>query len=312
MWGTTAGTLTQQVKDMGGTVLLRDEWRARYRVMNHEAVQTRQVTETRDIAPDEQDTDVCGFTAANGDVCQYTGTKRAVAVHKATTHGQRNPIRELTRINECPLCRKHFASVRTTGTHVLRSMQANMCNTKASTTKQAVSNEFHGMRCPTCNVECKELEEWQRHIAIHLMEVADNKYGGWTGHKWWEETEGTAQGAMGDTGGTQYLAQQVTLQPQAAHDAALPSVPAKPATTRETSLRGRRRGPIDEYAQRHGRGVRHDQKGNGRTDGTGGTDDKYPRSTDTGITGMHLSQDHHARDGQTREELHRSRYAMDE
>ena len=75
MWGTTAGTLAQQVNDMGGTVLLRDEWRARYRVMNHEAVQTRQVTETRDTAPDGQGTYACGFINANGDVCQYTGTK---------------------------------------------------------------------------------------------------------------------------------------------------------------------------------------------------------------------------------------------
>ena len=104
MWGTKAGTLTQQIKDMGGTVLFRIEWRARIRVMSHDAVQTRHMTETRDSVPDGQALDVCGFTAANGEVCQYTGTKRTVAVHKATSHGQRNPIRELVRINECPLC----------------------------------------------------------------------------------------------------------------------------------------------------------------------------------------------------------------
>ena len=148
------------------------------------------------------------------------GDKRAVAVHKATTHGQRNPVRELIRINECPLCRKHFTGVRTTGTHVLRSMQAKMCHTKASTTKQAVCNAFHGMRCPKCNVDCRELDEWQRHIAIHLMEVADNEYGGWAGHQWWEDNDGIAQGVEGETGGTQYLAQQATPQPHAAQDGA--------------------------------------------------------------------------------------------
>ena len=71
IWGTTAGTLTQQVKDMGGTVLLRDEWRARCRVMNHEAVQTQQITENRNTVPDGQGQDeVCVLTEANGAVCQ--------------------------------------------------------------------------------------------------------------------------------------------------------------------------------------------------------------------------------------------------
>ena len=130
-WGTTTGQLTKQVKDMGGTVLLRDEWRDRYRVMNHEAVQTHQITEPKETAPDRNDSEeVCGAIGANGDVCQFTGTKRAVAVHRATTHGQRNPVRELIHINECPLCRKQFTGVRTTGAHVLRSMQAKMCHTK--------------------------------------------------------------------------------------------------------------------------------------------------------------------------------------
>ena len=149
MWGTTVGQLTQQVKDMGGTVLLRDEWRARYRFMNNEAVQTHHITETTDMAPDRHGQDeVCRVIEANGDACQFTGAKRAVAVHKATAYGQHNPVRELIRINECPLCRKNFADTRTTGAHVLRSMQAKMCHTKASTTKQSVCHAFSGMCCP--------------------------------------------------------------------------------------------------------------------------------------------------------------------
>ena len=110
-WGMTDGRLTQSVQDLGGTVLLRSEWRARYRTLHYTAVQTRQYTDTRDNAPDEQAPAVCGFVDANGEVCQYMGTKRAVAVHKATSHGQRNPVRALIHINECPLYRKHFTSV---------------------------------------------------------------------------------------------------------------------------------------------------------------------------------------------------------
>ena len=61
LWGATVGKLTQQVKDMGGTVLLRDEWRAVYRVMNHAAVQTHQITENRNTIPDRQGQDeTCG------------------------------------------------------------------------------------------------------------------------------------------------------------------------------------------------------------------------------------------------------------
>ena len=55
---------------------------------------------------------MCGVVGENGAMCQYTGTKRAVAVHRATTHGQRNAVRELIRVNECPLCRKVFAGVK--------------------------------------------------------------------------------------------------------------------------------------------------------------------------------------------------------
>ena len=45
-WGMLRGALTQQVQDLGGTVLLRPEWRARYRWINHDAVKLH--TDTRD------------------------------------------------------------------------------------------------------------------------------------------------------------------------------------------------------------------------------------------------------------------------
>ena len=54
------------------------------------------------------------------------------------------------------------------------------------------------------------------------MAVADNEYGGWAGHQWWEDNDGIAQGVEGETGGTQYLAQQATPQPHAAQDGAPP------------------------------------------------------------------------------------------
>ena len=37
-WGIVRGTLTQQVQDIGGTVLLRPEWRARYKCINYDVV----------------------------------------------------------------------------------------------------------------------------------------------------------------------------------------------------------------------------------------------------------------------------------
>ena len=79
-------------------------------------------------------------------------------------------------------------------------MQAKMCHTKASTTKQAVCHAINGMCCPKCNEECKELEEWQRHTAIHRMGVSENEYGGWVGQRWWEGNDEMAQGAEGETG----------------------------------------------------------------------------------------------------------------
>ena len=60
-----------------------------------------------------QDTEeICGVVGENGVICQYTGTKQAVAVHRATTHGQCNAVRALIQFNECPLCRKVFAGVK--------------------------------------------------------------------------------------------------------------------------------------------------------------------------------------------------------
>ena len=73
-WGTTMGQLTKQVKVMGGTVRLRDEWRDRYRVMNPEAIQTQQISEPKGTALGRHETEeVCGAIGANGDVCQFTG-----------------------------------------------------------------------------------------------------------------------------------------------------------------------------------------------------------------------------------------------
>ena len=46
-WGMTRGKLTQQVKDMGGTVLLRKEWRVRYKGINHDAVKSYGITRDR-------------------------------------------------------------------------------------------------------------------------------------------------------------------------------------------------------------------------------------------------------------------------
>ena len=94
VWGTTGGTATQQIRDMASTVLLSDEWWARYRVTDHEAAQAQHSTANRTttmapLGPDE----TCGHIGANGTVCPYTGNKRAVSVHKATAHCQHNSVR---------------------------------------------------------------------------------------------------------------------------------------------------------------------------------------------------------------------------
>ena len=75
LWGTTVGARSQQVKDMGCTVLLRDEWLTRYRAMNHEALQAHQMTETemRYLAGKDKTKSV-GVIKANGDACHYTVT----------------------------------------------------------------------------------------------------------------------------------------------------------------------------------------------------------------------------------------------
>ena len=150
-WGMLRGALTQQVQDIGGTVLLRPEWRARYRWINHDAVKHMDTRDRHEKERGAQDEEMCGVVGENGAMCQYTGTKRAVAVHRATTHGQRNAVRELIRVNECPLCRKVFAGVKSTGGHVIRSMKATECRTKPSTKKQAVREQFHGMKCTKCD-----------------------------------------------------------------------------------------------------------------------------------------------------------------
>ena len=82
--------------------------------------------------------------------------------------------------------------------------------------------------------------------------------------------------------------------------------------TGETAMYGRRRGTLDECAHWCGRGIRHAQSGNGRADSAGGTAGEHARSTDTGIRDCCDAQGHHARDGQTRGELHRSRHEMEE
>ena len=107
------GALTQQVQDDGGTVLLRPEWRARYRWINQDAVKSHTIPSKKKPERDAQDTEeMCGVVGENGEICKYTGTKQAVAVHRATTHGQRNAVRALIQYNECPLCRKVFAGVK--------------------------------------------------------------------------------------------------------------------------------------------------------------------------------------------------------
>ena len=98
----------------------------------------------------------------DGHVCHFKGTKQAVAVHRAITHGKRHEVRELTRANECPLRREQFTGVRSIAEHVIRSMQMSTCRTTDTTHIQAVREDFSGMKCNTCGEDVKGIGEWQQ------------------------------------------------------------------------------------------------------------------------------------------------------
>ena len=150
-------------------MLLLDEWRASDRVMNHEAVHTHQITENRNTIPDRQGQDeVCGLTkltAAYANVRGQTSSSGAQSRRSWTTRfGPRTDSYQ--RMSDVPktLCRHQNRRG-----HALWSMQAIWCNTKASTTTQAVCHAFNGMSCPNGNEGYKELEDWQQHISIQPM-----------------------------------------------------------------------------------------------------------------------------------------------
>ena len=76
-WGMARGKLTQQVKGIGGTVLLRKDWRVRYRGINHEAVKSYMITRDRK----ERETGV----QDNDEVCGVVGGRSSVSICRGQT-----------------------------------------------------------------------------------------------------------------------------------------------------------------------------------------------------------------------------------
>ena len=106
-------------------------------------------------------------------------------MHRWNCHGQRNPPRELILCNECPLCRKVFASVRATGEHLIRSGERGRRVARDTSKVRAVLVEAEEVTCSVCGETVRGHGAVQRHMARHAFERLAER-GGWEGERWWE------------------------------------------------------------------------------------------------------------------------------
>ena len=75
----------------------------------------------------EREVYVCGHLEQDGTVCQFTGTKHALANHKRCKHGQVDYLRACVVSNQCPICYELFSTRHKAQRHIKRSMELKRC-----------------------------------------------------------------------------------------------------------------------------------------------------------------------------------------
>ena len=128
-----------------------------------------------DAAEEDEEPDLqgllCGFVDGNGAVCAYVArSTTALAAHKHRAHQVRITARQIVVCNQCPWCRRVFASVEIARRHAQARVRKGVCPRGGGGAAGMLADlrPRSCLQCPVCLHEAESLETLQTHVVTHV------------------------------------------------------------------------------------------------------------------------------------------------
>lgn len=122
-------------------------------------------------APEQEDGLVCGFVDGDGAVCAYVArSTTALAAHRHRAHQVRIAARQIVVCNQCPWCRRIFASVEIAKRHAHARVKKGVCPRGGGGAAGLLAELCppSSLQCPICQHEAESLEALQTHVVTHV------------------------------------------------------------------------------------------------------------------------------------------------
>ena len=113
----------------------------------------------------------CDWIGADGAQCGYTAqSTTALSTHRHRLHGVRITARQIVVCNQCPWCRRIFASVEIAKRHAHARVKKGHCPRQGGNAAGMVEQlrPPPTFRCPVCPHEAVDLETLQTHVVGHV------------------------------------------------------------------------------------------------------------------------------------------------